>query len=915
MSTVSYSVQAYLSGLIGCQLRIFLNWTKGQLPQYDNKTLLVTVYTTSRLTAADWTPIPVTPYDTLVNLTLVYRDSITGNPILKTSMLTITLDEPISYTVYYLGNATGVFKIRLNTNSWTPGTHTFHLNVIWAGKPFYQNQTHIPVPITVRYRNTDLSHGSYAPIQYKDNLILVFTYRDDDDGTTAGMKGSTLTLDSSLSGHYTILDNNDGTYTLTLNTTTFLSLGVFRVNASIHYNGARYCLDATDFFYLTLIQRRTQLTSLPPDLAPYLTNATIMVRYSDDTTGVAIPGANIYASCGNSSYPLAKGGNYWVYYNATDGYYRIRISTVALGNFGPYSIVVTANYTGNPFYMQRVRSVSIEVSRRPASLTVSRSPLNTAYLEYVTFEITATDGLSGTPITLTKSVLILTHGSGTPIGSASYSLTGSNGVYTISFNSTLIGSSLVTNHPIGLTLFWGNVVPYYSNSTATTQVTITGRYTQASVISAPPAYYYYNITAVIKYSDYLKGTGIAGAVLKFKCLNKTSVQGWGISMGDGTYLVSVNTTLLPSLGRYYFLANLTWTGLPYYQNVTGIAFNVAVNPVSTVLSFDLPIGSLHYLGDTVVGNITFRPISTGAGINGASVSTNWTLRYSTSATITFMGNGVYRLSITTASLNAGLYSFAISASKYLYVNQTIIADIVLSPTPVSIVLQTTPVAPTWGDTVIIEVNITDFRTGTPISGASVNLTLSSHTYVMSGIGGGRYRCTVLTGQYVSGEYTMTVSFILTNYETRSQGFQIRIAKVGATTSGGINPTITVNGHGLTITARYLIQSNSTPIRFGHLTYGWVGGSGILTWNGSMYVAESVVNGAPVGTHQILVVASSDNYATVSFQVTIEITEIPTELKAYLGHTVYTIVSGDHLNVTVYLNNTALNESVTGGMLS
>jgi hypothetical protein len=432
------------------------------------------------------------------------------------------------------------------------------------------------------------------------------------------------------------------------------------------------------------------------------------------------------------------------------------------------------------------------------------------------------------------------------------------------------------------------------------------------VLSTPPAYYYYNISAVIKYTDYLKGTGIAGATLTLTCLNK-SVPYWVINKGDGSYEIRVNTTKLPSIGRYFFLVNVIWTGLPYYQNITGVAFNVAVNPVSTVLSFDLPLGSLHYLGDSVVGNITFKTISTGAGINGASVTTNWTILHGTSASIVSLGNGLYRLTIATAGLDAGLYSFAIRASKYLYVNQTIIADILLSPTPITIALQASPPAPTWGVTVSIQVNITNFRTGSPIPGASVNLTLSGHKYVMSDIGGGIYRCSVLTGGYLCGEYTMTVSFALMNYETRSQGFQIRIAKVTASTSGSINPSITVNGHIVNIAAQYLIQSNSTPIRVGHLTYGWVGGSGILTWNGSMYAAQFVVSGAAVGTHQILVVASSDNYGTVSFQLTIEIREITTELRAY--QTVFTVVSGDHVNVTVYLNDTDLDLPVPGGVLT
>ncbi|RDE14903.1 MAG: hypothetical protein C4K49_06815 [Candidatus Thorarchaeota archaeon] len=912
---IEFSSQ-YLTGIIGCELRIWLNWTAGELPYYGNQSLFVTVYTTYRLTTVDWTPLPITAFDELVDLTFVYRDVITGDPILNSSKLTVSVQESISYDVFYDGDLTGMFRVRVNTASWTPGSRTFHLNVVWSGSPFYQNRTLISIPVTVRYRYTDLTHGAYAPVQYGNNLTIVFSYRDLDDIVTTGIDGATLRLDSWLAGYYNVFDNHDGTYTLVLITSSFPSPGLFVVNASITYNGLRYCDNASDFFYLTLTQRNTQLTSELPELAPYLTQANITVRYIDDSTGVGIVSADVFAGCSTSSEQLQKGVNYWVD-DLTNGYYRVRVSTIALGGFGLYSVAVTANWTGAPFYFERVRSVNIEVSRRPAGLTVSRSPLNTPFLENIVFEVSVTDTLDGSPIVLTKAVLILTHGSGTLISPSEYVLSGSAGLYTISFNSTLITSVLVNEHPISIKLFWGDTTPYYSNATAVTEASVTARSTQASVISTPPAYYYFNISAIVKYSDYLTSAPISGATLTFRCLNASVQHSWWFDRGDGTYQILVNSTDLPSLGKYFFTANFTWTGQPFFNNISGIVFSVVVNPVSTVLTFEMPIGVTHYMGETIVANVTFRDIATGSGVSGANVQTNWKTLFGTDYTLVEIGKGLWNLTIQTSGLNAGIYSFSINASKYLHQNRTVTADLVLASMPVDIALIATPTSPSWGDTVQIRVNVTASRTGDPITGASVNLTISPDLYLMTDLGNGTYRCTVPTVLYSAGEYTMSVTFALVNYETREQGFQIRVSKVPATLAGVIDLITPVNGQLVTVEAQYRIESNSTSITTGHVTYSWTGGSGLLVWQPaqSRYVTQFIVTDVLVGSYQLLVLASSDNYRTVSVQLTLTVLEVRTELLAYEGQTVLSAISGNSFNITVYLNNTDLSLPVSGALLT
>jgi hypothetical protein len=906
-----------LSGLGSVELKIWFNWTLGQLPYYQNKVIVVTVFTSHRLTTVDWNPLPLTPYDELVNLTFTYRDSLSDTAILNSSHLSISVPGYPSFNIFYEGDITGVFIIEVDTSFLSIGSQSFYIDVIWTGSPFYQNRTNVQIFISVRERYTDLTHGTYTPIQIGNTLHLNFTYRDLDDYTSSGMDGATLLLDGWLLGSYTVDDLGNGIYTLNLDTTAFSSIGIKTINVTILYSGSRNCADASDVFYLTLTARRTQLTSDLPELAPYLTEAVIVIHYTDDSTDAGIDGATVTAACAAANQTLQLGVNYWVDDNL-DGIYNVRILTTALGNFGPYTITITVTWnSGWPFYQQRVRNVDIEVSRRPTTVTVSKSPLNTPFLSNVTFEITVTDQLDSSGITLSKLNLILTHGvGGTLIGNGEYSISGSNGIYAISINSLILSSTLEDGHPLNILFVWGDVSPYYANATSSTEVSIVSRFTQAIVLQTPPGYYYFNISALLRFSDYLTGVPISGATVTISCMNTTVFDYWIIDNTDGTYTVLVDSNDLAGLGRYFFQANLTWIGSPFYRNVTGLQYSVSVNPVSTTLSFVLPEGVTYYLGDMVYANITYTAIAFGTGVTGANIATDWFARYGTDSNIVEIAPGIYQMSINTSGLNAQLYRFNVNATKLLHLSQTIEAEILLSAIPVQIELIFTPQNPMWGDIVQFQANVTDARTGLPIIGSYVNLTVDLFSFNMTAVADGLYNCTVDTNSLTSGEYTIRVQSSLLNYETRQRDFQIRIDKIAAKISASILPQSGVNGQTITIRVDYLVYSTSLPITAGYVTFSWIGGTGIVTWSSidGKYVGSFVVSGVTVGSHQILVQASSPNHKSVSTQVTIEITQIATQLVP-ISNIVMTANFRDIVNITVYLNNTDLNQPVIGATIS
>jgi hypothetical protein len=218
--------------------------------------------------------------------------------------------------------------------------------------------------------------------------------------------------------------------------------------------------------------------------------------------------------------------------------------------------------------------------------------------------------------------------------------------------------------------------------------------------------------------------------------------------------------------------------------------------------------------------------------------------------------------------------------------------------------------------------VTDARDGNPIiptilDPEPVNLTIAGTTYVMIHLGGGIYNITVPTTGFVAGEYTIRVRCSLLNHESRQKDFQIRIYKVAAKLSASLDPQLAVNGQMISVEADYRVLSDNTVISIGTITYSWIGGTGTLTWNATsqMYEGQFMVDNADVGNHQILIQASSSIYKSVTTPISIDVTEIGTSLAPYLGMSVLSAVSGDTTNVTVYLNNTALNLPVSGGTVS
>ncbi|MHA2353199.1 MAG: hypothetical protein ACXABX_08780, partial [Candidatus Thorarchaeota archaeon] len=377
--TVFYEFQlnsTHLEGVGMFEVEIAFLWESGVLPLYENQTINVFLMVLERPTYIDYTQVPPTAYGEDANLVFSFVDSLRTERIADSPSLSIDINEGGISWSYSFDSDTKEFTIVIDTSSLGGlGQITLHLNITWTGTPFYADVQNQEFVVIVLLRSSQLTHLPFAPGQWGNNVTIEFVYTDITSGTTTGMVG-TLTLNIGVS-FYTVTPGADGFFTVVLNSSAFDPPGLYFINASIVYTGANYVSDAFEYFAFTVLERSTQMGYESPDNAPYLSNVTFVITYTDDSTGSGITGATVVVT--SNPLTLVLGIDYWV----TDsglGEYLIEIDTFALGPPATYQLNVTVSYSGAPYYLSSLRTLSAIVIERPTQIRIIETPGNTPFL-------------------------------------------------------------------------------------------------------------------------------------------------------------------------------------------------------------------------------------------------------------------------------------------------------------------------------------------------------------------------------------------------------------------------------------------------------------------------------------------------------------------------------------------------------
>lgn len=893
--------------------RIGFMWPKGVSPLYENQTMTVTLVVLQRPTYIDYIPVPSTPYGELADLEFSYIDFLTTTRIGDSPQMSISLlNGTVGYSYSYDSGAVS-FLLQVNTSTLPGiGSHMLVLNVTWVGSPYYTTSVTLAYTVTVIQRTTQLTHDSFAPGQWGNNVTIEFTYTDLVAGSSVGMTG-TLSLNASLAGWYTVVYAGNGHYLVTVNTSGVGSDGLYTIVASIDHTQPTFA-SAIDTFGFSVLKRSTQFGYESPDPVPYLENVTFVITYIDDSTGRGVSGASVIVDCSNSTFALALNTNYWVTYLGL-GQYLIEVESTALGNLGTYILGVSVSYSGAPYYLPANNDITSRVIERTTQILIIQTPGDTPFLENVTFQFKFEDYITGMIIPIDKSHISLSHGvAETPISIGEYALYDFGTYYEISFNSTVLNpSSLVVGEEIQLEIDVTGAPPYYALRSTKAIATTTERSTQILFPLIEEVPYTDNFTIELDYIDFLSGQGIENAVITLSSTNWSGPAYQVAELGGGSYRVYVNSTVFGGIGTVYFDISASKGGVPFYSSRLATGVPASIRAIITSLVAEAPPPGSTAVGVPINVTLTLMDFDHDVPLSGAVITTDWTSLYGTSYQLVEKGGGVYTLTLNMTGLIAQDYPFAVTAQKSLYQDSNIVVSVTPGASTFTLVLHKTAVYALWGEVHDIRIDVRESYYYSLIPGANVTLLWNSTIYYFTDLANGTYSLMLDTSNENFGVYNLQISVSRQYYQTRQTSLTLVVSKA----PGQILSEQTVFDVVVNTTQVFTIYLNDT-ITGSHV----VASSITMEWNNTVY--PLVTNGTPgfylasidatgfaLGQYEAVITAASLNHVFLDAIVDINIVPIPTNIGLASGAAALFVVRGAMLSILVEYNDTYYGGYVTG----
>ncbi|MFW9921487.1 MAG: hypothetical protein ACFFED_17945, partial [Candidatus Thorarchaeota archaeon] len=483
---------------------VFVNWSQGVDPFYENCTDTVTIRITPRNTVITVSPPESTPYG--VNATFTFSfDDVVGLPvsITNSSQMSISMSLP-DYTLVY-NSTTKQFHVSFNTSILGApiGNHQFTISVRWTGSPFYANVTGRTVIINVRFRDTEFDCSSISPTPFGNNITLVMTFSDVTLEPSTPINDGLITLYNGTqiipSTNYHISFIANGVYELELNTTYFGRPGTFQLTLQISTSQFYYA-NATATRTLSLGYRLTMLVVEPVGEASYNSTLLVVFQYIDVISSLQIGNESTLATI------QILNGSSWLFtsnWRSLSEDYLLTIQTFNqnLEINKEYVIWLRISYPDvSPFYRAAEAYVSFILRERTTFLDLIEAPMPAPYLEYVNLTILYGDsdslnGIAGAVISLSLDGVDLIEGS-------DYILQRTvEGLYYISVNTTAIGPA-GTSASLSLRASWEAGIPYYTNSTITLTLSATKRGASTEILTSPvQVMFLENVSFVFRYFD------------------------------------------------------------------------------------------------------------------------------------------------------------------------------------------------------------------------------------------------------------------------------------------------------------------------------------------------------------------------------------------------------------------------------
>jgi hypothetical protein len=554
-----YNITVWTSALGGVGDFIFeldVHWVPSATPYYTNLSTITVTGSVDLIWSNLQNDVP-TP--TSINITgsvqimVYFRDLDHGSIGIDGATIGVTYVE------------SGLTPSELVVNNTGPGTYnvsfsTIDLNetgaytlVIFASKWPYETKEVNPT-ITVSVISTSLTADeSTVQVYWKEFALLSVSYENLLDGNLTS--GASVTY-SWAGGTGTLNEiGSSGVYQVNLDTSAADS-GTRIVTITAQKDKFRTSITTVTLVVLTLPSE--MIAYEPEDLVneiPRGSPVDISIYLNDTTYNVPIADADIesvYAILGNNTYPMIYNGTPGHYYTTIPGgdtelpigFYNIRISA-QIQNFDP------ASY-----------SFKIDLLRTLTTLHLygdTTGTMNAVYSQQVVFELNYTETISNITIDAANVMWQI------PDAGLSGNLTSiGNGIWRAVFDTSDAGFGTW-----GVTFRGEPTDPILAETATTLTLTIKRIPTQALNPSPLTVVWGWTGNVSFYYRDTFFDTGVGGATAEYSW---GPIKGNATDLGNGTYLVPVDTSILTTGDQHSIL--ITFTKANFQESNGGIQITV-----------------------------------------------------------------------------------------------------------------------------------------------------------------------------------------------------------------------------------------------------------------------------------------------------------------------------------------------------
>ena len=851
-----------------------------------------------------------------VNLTDI-QDTI--NPINIT-------DASVTYTAASLAAFSGplthstgsLYYLSFNANDFG-GAGSYTIKITAQKNQFETQQLTITVivdilPTILVNENSDSVGYWKDEVTFSYNFTETFTTTQITDGAISYSVDQIPSLTGSLT------HQADGIYTISLNTSQFLSAGTYTIH-----------LEATKFQYQTQTKSLTLTISILPTNISIIAenvvvyweeNFSLLVGYADTHNDINITDAIVSSNLVGSTlynYPLAYIGN---------GLYRLEYNTTQFPEAGNYTFQINL---GKNQYETQQAWMYVQIKILPTQIVSNHASdsIIIYWEESFTLSVNLTDTYNDNRAITDADIVAYLVGD---IEFEEVLVHQNGGMYHFSMQSNIdfteAGSYTfqieATKNQYETQKMW----IYVDILIVTTELTSNHLDNKIYKLETDNPF---NIS--VSFLDTVNTIDINDATLSYSATGPEDFSDSGTipHSGNGMYNISgIDPGIDLQSGTYTY--QITATKNQYQTQFITITINIDITP--TNFTSNHPNNEIHvYWDEDFTLSTTFLVYNGSSPITDATVSYVITGpgSYSGIGSLIDLGTGEYTLNFDThdAFSLAGTYSFIISANRSNYESQQLTVSLSISTIPMNLSTSNTEISVFWEEEFTLSINLIDGRNG-------IALTTATVSYFVTGTGSysdtgtlthdeghsGTYRILFSTLTFdQAGIYTFVISAVNESYinaattitviiDTRKTEISTPSTEIGISYDDSFYLNITITDISYptspsSIDGAIVGYSASGPnsyTRIGTLSYN-ADGNYLIQFNAADDFPQE-------GTYNFLITATKNQYETQQVSITVNINIINTTLTATENY--INKIAGQSFTLSVLYYNVTDGETPVNG---